>query len=176
MSKHLSDKLIDYAWGMLTPQDKTRADAHLRECADCRAELAQHQSITGKLAATVPALLTASRVPPGVRKGWAAIAEHVPQLRKSTPATRRHGLPGFVAVGLAMSAAVVILVAVMTQAWFITPPMTATAPYPTTLGTPVASATYTPERPTAVATPVVFLYPTPMQAPRPATLVATARP
>jgi len=176
MSKHLGDKLIDYAWGMLTPQEIKSADAHLRECADCQAELARHQLVTGKLATTVPALLTASRVPSSVRKGWSAVAARVPQLRKSTPATRRHGLPGFVFAGLAASTAVVILVAVMTQALLMTPTLTATAPYPTALGTPVASATYTPEHPTAIATPVVFLYPTPMQAPRPVTAAATARP
>ena len=50
MSKHLGDTLIDYAWGMLTPQEQAKADAHLRECAGCRAKLAQHQSLTGKLA------------------------------------------------------------------------------------------------------------------------------
>ncbi len=173
MSKHLGDTLIDYAWGMLTPQEQAKADAHLRECADCRAELAQHQSLTSKLARTVPAMLPGT--PPRVRAGWAEVAARIPRLRaKNVPAPRRHSLPGFVAVGLAMSTAVMILIAVMTQAWLIHPPMTATAPYPTTHGTPVASATYTPERPTTVATPVVFLYPTPMQVPKP--MIATAKP
>ncbi len=169
MNKHLSNELIDYAWGILTVQEKTNADAHLRECEACRVELLQHQALVQKLAATVPALLPA--VPPSVRGGWADVAARIPQLRS---APRRPGLPGFVAVGLAMSTAAMLLVAVMAQAWLYQPPLTATAFAASS--TPVASATYTPERPTAVATPVSWMYVTPLQAPRPLPVAITAQP
>jgi anti-sigma factor RsiW len=172
MSKHLGDKLIDYAWGMLTPQEQARADAHLRECADCQQELAQHQSLVGKVSTTVPAMLPV--VPSRVRSGWPAVAARLPHLRTAAP--KRQGLPGFIAAGLAMSTAAMILIAVVTQAWLVHPPLTVTAPYPTFSATPIASATYTPERPTAVATPVGFLSAPPMQVPRPVAVMATARP
>lgn len=172
MSKHLGDKLIDYAWGTLTPQDQAQADAHLRGCADCRAELAQHQALVAKVAETIPAVLP--NMPSSVKSGWPAVAARLPHLRARV--SKRQGLAGFVTAGLAMSTAAMLLIAVMTQAWLIHSPITATAPYPTTFGTPVASATYTPERPTAVATPVVFLYPAPLQVRRPAPIVTTARP
>jgi anti-sigma factor RsiW len=169
MSKHLGDKLIDYAWDTLTPQERTRADAHLRECATCRTELVQHQALVGRIAKTVPAMLPA--VPVRVRSGWADVAARIPQLQT---APRRHGLPGFVAVGLAMSTAAMLLVAVVAQAWLYQPPLTATAFVASS--TPVASATYTPERPTPIATPVSWMYSAPLQAPRPLPVAATAKP
>jgi anti-sigma factor RsiW len=169
MSKHLDAKLIDYAWGMLTPQEQSQAEAHLRECADCRTELAQHQALVGKLAQTVPAL--APTVPASVRKGWAEVAARIPQLRT---APRRHGLPGFIAVGVALSTAAMLLVAVMAQAWLYQPPLTATAFVSSS--TPVASATYTPERPTPVATPASWMSVAPLHAPRPLPLAETAQP
>jgi len=173
MSKHLGDKLIDYAWGMLTPQEQASADAHLRECADCRQELTQHQSLVNKLAATIPAMLPA--VPTSVRNGWADVAARVSPLRPAS-APRRHGLPGLVAVGLALSSAAMILVTVMAETWLYRPTLTATAFYATHSATPVASATYTPERSTPIATPVSWMYAVPMVAPRPLPAVATARP
>jgi len=171
MSKHLGDKLIDYAWGMLAPQEQASLDVHLRECADCRQELAEHQSLVGKVSATIPAMLPTA--PVSVRAGWAQVAARVPHL--NAHAARRHGLPGFIAVGLAMSTAVVILIMTITQAWLVTPPLTMTALAATNSATPIASATYTPEHPTAVATPVVYLYAPPRQAPEPAP-VTTSRP
>jgi anti-sigma factor RsiW len=171
MSKHLDAKLIDYAWGMLTPQDQSQAEAHLQECADCRTELAQHQALVGKLAQTVPAL--APTVPASVRKGWAEVATRIPQLHLASR-PRRHGLPGFVAVGLAMSAAAAILVAVMAQAWLYQPPLTATAFAASS--TPTASTTFTPERSTPIATPVSWIYSAPLKPPRPLPMAATARP
>jgi len=173
MNKHLGNKLIDYAWDMLTPEERAEADVHLRDCAACRRELAQHQSLVNKLASTVPAMMPV--MPPRVREGWPAIAARLPQLHKATAPTR-HSSPGFIAVGLAMSTAAVLIVAVMVQAWFGLGrlPLTATALYAS--ATPVASATYTPERPTAVATPVSWIYATPLEAPRPLPIVATAKP
>ena len=171
MSKHLGDKLIDYAWGTLTAQEQANADAHLRECEACRVELLQHQALTHKLAATVPAMLPA--VPASVRGGWADVAARLPQLRAAS-APRRHGLPGFIAVGLALSTAAILLVAVMAHAWLYQPPLTATAFVASS--TPVASATYTPERPTRFATPVSWMYSAPLQAPRPLPVAATAKP
>jgi hypothetical protein len=173
MSKHLGERLVDYAWDMLTPQEQTQAEAHLRECAECRDQLAQYQALTGQLARAVPAML--KHVPPRVKSGWADVAERVPQLRgRPLRPSKRHSLPGFVTAGLALSTALVILLAVTTQAWLIHPSFTATAPYPTQFGTPVASATFTPERPTAAATPVSYL--APMPAPRPAAIITTVRP
>ena len=169
MNKHLGDELIDYAWGILTAQEQANADAHLRECEACRVELAQHQALAQKLAATVPALLPA--VPLSVRGGWKDVAARIPQLRA---APRRPGLPGFVAVGLAMSTAAMLLVAVMAQAWLYQPPLTATAFAASS--TPVASATYTPERPTPVATPVSWMYVAPLHVPRPLPIAVTAQP
>jgi anti-sigma factor RsiW len=173
MNKHLGDKLIDYAWDMLTPQERAEADVHLRDCAACRGELAQHQSLVNKLASTVPAMTRV--MPTHVREGWPAIAAWVPQLRKATTPTRRSSR-GFIAVGLAMSAAAVLIVAVMVQAWFGLgrPPFTATALYAS--ATPIASATYTPERPTVVATPVSWMYAPPLEAPRPLPAIATTKP
>ena len=171
MSEHLGDKLIDYAWDTLSPQERTRADTHLRECAECRTELAQHQALTRKLARAVPVL--APPVPDSVRGGWADVAARVPRLRPAST-SRRHGLPGFVAVGLAMSTAAMLLVAVVAQAWLYQPPLTATAFVASS--TPVASATYTPERPTPFATPVSWMYSAPLQAPRPLPVAATAKP
>ena len=171
MSKHLGDKLIDYAWDTLTPQERAEADTHLCECADCRTELEQHQTLVGKLARTVPTL--APPVPDSVRGGWENVAARVPQLRPAS-APRRHGLPGFVAVGLAMSAAAAVLVAVMAQAWLYQPPFDVTAVVASS--TPTASATYTPERPTPIATPVSWMYSAPLQAPRPLPVAATAKP
>ena len=173
MNKHLGNEVIDYAWDMLTPEERAEADVHLRDCADCRRELAQHQSLVNKLAATVPAMMPV--MPPRVREGWPAIAARLPQLRKAiTPA--RHGSPGFIAVGLAMSTAAVLVVAVMVQAWIGLgrPPLTVTALYAS--ATPVASATHTPERPTTVVTPVSWMVATPLEAPRPLPIVATAKP
>ena len=169
MNKHLGNKLIDYAWDTLATQERAQADTHLRECADCRTELEQHQALVRKLARTVPALTLP--VPDRVRRGWADVAARIPQLRT---APRRHGLPGFIAVGLAMSTAAVLLVAVVAQAWLYQPPLTATAFV--TSSTPVASATYTPERPTPIATPVSWMYSAPLQAPRPLPIAATAKP
>ena len=171
MSKHLGDKLIDYAWGMLTPQDQSQAEAHLRECADCRTELERHQALVRKLARTVPTL--APPVPGNVRSGWADVVARVPRLCPAS-APRRLGLPGFVAVGLAMSTAAMLLVAVMAQAWLYQPPLTATAFVASS--TPTASATYTPERPTPFATPASWMYSAPLQAPRPLPVAATAKP
>ena len=173
MNKHLGDKLIDYAWDMLTPEERAEADVHLRDCAACRLELAQHQSLVNKLASTVPAMMPV--MPPRVREGWPAIAARLPQLRKATAPTR-HSSPGFIAVGLAMSTAAVLIVAVTVQAWLGLgrPPLTATALYAS--ATPIASATYTPERPTAIATPVSWMYAPPLEAPRPLPVIATAKP
>jgi len=173
MNKHLGDKLIDYAWGTLTLEERTEAEGHLRACADCRAELGQHQALHSRVAATIPVMLPV--VPPRVRDGWPAIAARLPKLRKATAPTR-HSSTGFIAVGLAMSTAAVLIVAVMVQAWIGLgrPPLTATALYAS--ATPVASATYTPERPTTIATPVSWMYATPLEAPRPLPVVATAKP
>jgi len=173
MNKHLGDKLIDYAWGTLTPEERAEAESHLRACADCRTELEQHQALHNRVAATIPAMLPV--VPPRVRDGWLAIAARLPQSRKAITPTRRSS-PGFIAVGLAMSTAAFLIVAVMVQAWFGLgrPPLTATALYAS--ATPVASVTYTPERPTAVATPMSWMYATPLEAPRPLPVVATAKP
>lgn len=170
MSKHLGNKLIDYAWDTLTPQERAEADTHLCECADCRTELEQHQALTRKLARTVPTL--APPVPDSVRGGWADVAARVPQLRPAS-ASRRHGLPGFVAVGLAMSAAATILVAVMAQAWLYQPPLDVTAVVASS--TPTASATCTPERAT-LATPVSWMYVARLPSPRPLPVAATAKP
>ncbi len=174
MDKHLGDKLIDYAWSMLTLQERAGVEEHLGECAACRAELAQHQAITGKLAVAVPAMLVS--VPPRVRSGWSQVAARVPHLRGQTLATNRRGLPGFMGAGLAMATAALLLVVMTTQAWLGLgrPPLTATAYSATQSATPGASVTHTPERPTAIATPVVFLYRPPMQA-TPVALT-TARP
>ena len=173
MNKHLGDKLIDYAWGMLTPEECAEAEGHLRACADCRAELGQHQALHSRVATTIPAMLPV--VPPRVRDGWPAIAARLPQLRKATAPARR-GSPGFIAVGLAMSTAAVLIVAVTVQAWIGLgrPPLTVTALYAS--ATPVASATYTPERPTVVATQVNWMVATPLEAPRPLPVIATAKP
>jgi anti-sigma factor RsiW len=173
MSKHLDDKLIDYAWGMLTPQEQDSAEAHLRECADCRRELARHQSLADRLAATIPAMLPAA--PASVRNGWTNVAARLPQLRPAS-APRHHGLPGFVAVGLALSSAVMILVAVMAEAWLYRPTLSATALSATQSITPIASATSTLERPTPIATPVSWMIAPPVQAPHPSPAIATARP
>lgn len=173
MSKHLGDKLIDYAWGTLTPQDQAQAEVHLRECAACRAELAQHQALVRKIATAVPTMLPAE--PASVRSGWANVAARIPQLRPvSTP--RRQGLPGLAAVGLAMSTAAVLLVAVITQVWLYQPPLMATALSATQSATPAASATYTPERCTPVATPMSWMYIAPPQPPLPLPMAATAKP
>jgi anti-sigma factor RsiW len=184
MSKHLDEnKLIDYAWDTLTPQESAVADAHLRDCVDCRAKLTRHQSLVSRVAATIPAMLP--DVPARVSAGWPAIVARIPRLRVARTSKRR-GAPGFVAVGLAMSTAVLLFVAVAVQAWwfgFGRPPMTVTASYATLHATPIASATNTPERTPTVATPVGFLYSDgwdatlrAMQAPRPQPVVATARP
>jgi hypothetical protein len=128
-----------------------------------------------------------SDVPPRVSAGWPAVAARIPRLRTAT-ASRRRGSPGFVAVGLAMSTAALLFVAVMVQAWFGLgrPPMTVTASYATLHATPIASATFTPEYTPTAATPVGFLYSDGWgttlramqapQAPRPQPVVATARP
>ena len=108
-----------------------------------------------------------------VRGGWADVAARVPQLRPAS-ASRRHGLPGFIAVGLAMSAAATVLIAVMAQAWLYQPPLDATAFVASS--TPTASATYTPERATRVATPVSWMYIARLQSPRPLPVAATAKP
>jgi anti-sigma factor RsiW len=182
MSKHLGDKLIDYAWDTLTPQERAEVDAHLRDCADCRAELIRHQSLVSQVAAAVPAMLP--DVPTHVSAGWLAVAARVPRLRAAA-ATKRRGTPGLVAVGLAMSTAVLLFIAVTMQAWlgFGRPPMTVTASYATLSSTPMASATFTPEYTPTAATPVAFLYSDgwgtslrAMQAPRPQPVAATARP
>ena len=173
MSKHLGDTLIDYAWDMLTPQERASAEAHLSECANCRQELTQHQSLVTKLGATIPAMLPAA--PASVRNGWTQVAAHLPQLRTAF-APRHHGLPGFVAVGLALSSAVMILVAVMAEAWLYRPTLTATALSATQSTTPIASVTSTLERPTPIATPVSWMVAPPVQAPHPLPAIATARP
>ncbi len=176
MSKHVGDKLIDYAWGMLAPQEQASAEAHLRECQACRAELAQHRAITSKLAQTVPAMLPDA--PPNVRGGWAQVAARVPHLRpRPSRAPNRQSLHGFAGAGLAIAAAVLLFVVMTTGALLGLgrPPLTVTAYSTRPSATPIASAMYTPERPAAVATPVVFLYTPPLQAPRPAA-VTTARP
>jgi anti-sigma factor RsiW len=174
MGKHLGDKLIDYAWSMLTPQERAGVEEHLGECAACRAELAQHQAITGKLAVAVPAMLAS--VPPRVQGGWAQVAARVPRLRRHSPAPQRRGLPGYMGAGLAMATAALLLIVMTTQAWLGLgrPSLTATAHSATQSATPGASATHTPERPTAIATPLVFLYRPPMHA-TPVALT-TARP
>jgi len=175
MNRHLGDKLIDYALGMLAPQEQAGAEAHLRACQACRAELAQHQAIQNKLAAIIPARLP--DVPPGIRGGWAQVAARVPHLRAvRAPAPHKHGLPGFIGAGLAMTAAALLFVVITTEALLglSRPSLTATAYSATQSTTPIASATCTPERPAPVATPLVLLYTPPVQAPRPA--ITTARP
>lgn len=174
MDKHLGDRLIDYAWGTLAEKERAQADAHLAGCAECRAELAAHQALVGRVATAIPAMLPTTP-PPQVRAGWPAIAARVPYLRASA-STTRHGLPGLAAVGLAMSVAVLLAVTVTVHAWLGLgrPPLTATAFYPSS--TPTASATYSPERPSPAATPVASLMrAAPIQAPRPLPAM-TARP
>jgi len=174
MDKHLGDKLIDYAWGMMSAQERARADAHLAGCVECRTALAGHQALVSQVATAIPAMLPVTP-PPHVRAGWPAIAARIPYLRPSA-STTRHGLPGLAAVGLAMSVAVLLAVTVTVHAWLGLgrPPLTATAFYPSS--TPTASVTYSPERPSPAATPVASLMQaTPIQAPRPLP-ATTARP
>jgi len=174
MSKHLGEKLIDYAWGTLAAKERAQADAHLAGCAECRAELVAHQALVAQVAMAIPAMLPAAP-PPHVRAGWPAIAARIPYLRTSA-STTRHGLPGLAAVGLAMSVAVLLAVTVTLHAWLELgrPPLTATAFYPSS--TPTASVTYSPERPSPAATPVASLMQAaPIQAPRPLPAM-TARP
>jgi anti-sigma factor RsiW len=173
MGKHLGDKLIDYAWGMMSAQERAQADAHLAGCAECRAELAGHQTLVSQMATTIPAMLPAA--PPRVRAGWPAIAARISYLRTSAP-TARHGSPGLAAVGVAVSVAVLLAVTVTLHAWLELgrPPLTATAFYPSS--TPTASVTYSPECPSPAATPVASLMQAaPIQAPRPLPAM-TARP
>jgi anti-sigma factor RsiW len=182
MSKHLGDRLVDYTWDTLTPRERVEVEAHLRECADCRAELAHHQSLVSRLGSAIPAMLPP--VPPRVRAGWPAVAQRIPRLRPAA-ASRRRGSAGLVAVGLAMSAAVLLFVAVTAQAWFglRRPTLTATAVYTSLHATPIASVTTTPEATPTVVTPPRYLYSdgwgstlAAMQAPRPQPVVGTARP
>ena len=150
MIKHLDEnKLIDYAWEMLTPQERTEADAHLRDCADCRAGLAGHQSLVHRLAAAIPAMLPAAS--PRVRAGWPEVMARVPYLHA---ASKRYGSPGLIGLGLAVSAAALLIVVVMAQAWLGLGQshLTATALYASY--TPTASVTYSPDRPMAISTPV----------------------
>ena len=151
MAQHLNeDKLIDYAWETLTPQERAEADVHLRDCADCRTELAQHQALVQRLAATIPAALPAA--PPRVRAGWPQVMARLPHLRAAS-APRQHGAPGLVGLGLALSTAALLAIVVMAQAWLGLNPsrLTATALYASY--TPTASVTHYPERPTALSTP-----------------------
>jgi anti-sigma factor RsiW len=150
MSKHLDDKLIDYAWDMLTSQERAEAEAHLRDCADCRAEMAGHQALVQRLAATIPAALPAA--PPRVRAGWPQVMARLPHLRAAS-APRQRGAPGLVGLGLALSTAALLAIVVMAQAWpgLSQSRLTATALYASY--TPTASVTHYPERPTALSTP-----------------------
>jgi len=151
MIKHLGEnKLIDYAWETLTPQERGEAEAHLRDCADCRAGLAGHQSLVHRLA-TIPAAIPDA--PPRVRAGWPQVMARLPHLRAAS-APKRDGAPGFVGLGLAMSTAALLIVAVTAQAWLglNQSRLPATALYASY--TPTASVTYSPEYPTAISTPM----------------------
>lgn len=177
MSKHLGDKLIDDAWDTLTPGERKGVDDHLRDCADCRIELARHRSLVGRVAATIPAMLPPA--PARLSANWPAIAARIAHLHPS-PSVRRRGSPGLVAVGLAISTAALLIVTVTVQAWLGHgwTPITATAFC--TSSTPIASATYTPEHPPIFVTPMSRLPwdeggALPMQAPLPLPVV-TARP
>ena len=151
MTKHPDEnKLIDYAWDTLTSQERAAADAHLRGCADCRTELAQHQALVHRLAAKLPAAFPAA--PPRVRAGWPGVMARVPHLRAAS-ASKRYGAPGLIGLGLAVSTAALVIVVVMAQAWLglSQSQLTATALYVSY--TPTASVTYGPDHPAAVSTP-----------------------
>ncbi len=152
MNEHLGDKLIDYVWDTLTPYERAQAEDHLRDCAGCRAELARHQSLVNQVAAAVPAMLPAT--PSHVRNGWPEVAARLPGFGATT--SSHHGWPGLIAIGLALSTAMLIIAVIVTQAWLGLnhPPLMATVPHPS--ATPIASATYTPEYPTAVATSPMY--------------------
>jgi hypothetical protein len=125
------------------------------------------------VAEAVPALLP--QVPARVRAGWTAVAARVPRLRRASVQQHRSA-PGFIAVGLALSTAALLIVAVMAQAWLGLgrPPLTATAFAAS--ATPSASATYTPQRPLPQGTPVGWWPAAPAVAPRPLPVMATAKP
>jgi hypothetical protein len=43
MPSHLTEKLAEYVWGELSVSEMAAADAHLMQCADCRAQVEQFQ-------------------------------------------------------------------------------------------------------------------------------------
>lgn len=156
MSKHLGDRLIDYVWDTLAPQERAEVEAHLRDCAECRAELLPHQSLARRLAATIPTALPAA--PPRVLSGWLEVMARLPHLR-GTSASKHYGAPGLIGLGLAMSAAALLIIVVMAQAWLglSQSRLTATALYVSF--TPTASATLWPGYPTAMSTPAGTSHP-----------------
>jgi len=81
MDMHISDQLLAYIEGRLTPETRTQVEAHLTECADCRAELDARRGLATEL---VNARRTLSRLP--TRARWETVRA---QMRAQTRAQLR---------------------------------------------------------------------------------------
>jgi anti-sigma factor RsiW len=72
MKQHFSDDGLAFLENRLTPEARARAEAHLRDCAECRAQLGETRRAITALNDAGRAL---GRVP--MRSGWAAVRQRL---------------------------------------------------------------------------------------------------
>jgi|GEM_PF-5766196 len=72
MKQHFSDDGLAFLENRLTPEARTQAEAHLRDCAECRAQLGETRRAIAALNDAGRAL---GRVP--MRSGWAAVRQRL---------------------------------------------------------------------------------------------------
>src|SRR5512139_912948 len=83
MTEHLTDdQLIDYAIRALTDDQRAEMDRHLAACADCRAQLTEHEAVQRRIHNKIIARRTAT-TPPS-RLSYAALATHAHSPERGT--------------------------------------------------------------------------------------------
>ena len=84
MTRHLTDsELVDYIYRALTDDQRAEMDRHLAACADCRAQLAEHETVERRVRYSV--LARRNGPVPAARLTYAAIA---PRVKRPTQIAR----------------------------------------------------------------------------------------
>jgi hypothetical protein len=134
-AKHFEMKslLPWYVNGTLSPEESAKLEAHLADCAECRAELELERTLNAQI----------SDLPSGVEQGWASMRGHLERRPSRSARTALGGTVGFlgrpIAMGWALAAQAACLALVVGAAWIVLP-RTDTAAY-RTLGSPRPAAT-----------------------------------
>src|SRR5688500_7150607 len=97
--------LAAHALGSVPPEEKREIDIHLMSCAECRAEVADHEAVTSSLAMAV----SAEQLPPGFKDRVMAAAVGDRAEAPSTGRERRSWRSFGLLTGIAVVAAVIAI-------------------------------------------------------------------